>query len=153
MIVAEAYRDAQKVRGDGDAKASAIFAESFGKDPQFAQFYRGPTRTGRAFAAVRSDDPRPGQRVLQVDARVRSAGRRGCRRREEKVVPGSPSFWDLALGAVALLLIAEGLLPFVSPLSWRRIFERALQMSDGQIRFLGLVSVLCGLAMLLLAWA
>ena len=68
-------------------------------------------------------------------------------------MPGSPSFWDLALGAVALLLIAEGLLPFVSPLSWRRIFERALQMSDGQIRFLGLVSVLCGLAMLLLAWA
>jgi membrane protease subunit HflC len=40
VIVAEAYRDAQKVKGDGDAKASAIFAESFGKDPQFAQFYR-----------------------------------------------------------------------------------------------------------------
>ena len=40
MIVAEAYRDAQKVKGDGDAKASAIFAESFGRDPQFAQFYR-----------------------------------------------------------------------------------------------------------------
>ena len=52
----------------------------------------------------------------------------------------------------ALMLVAEGLLPFVSPLSWRRIFERALQMSDGQIRFLGLVSVLCGLAMLLLFW-
>ncbi len=67
-------------------------------------------------------------------------------------MPGSPSFWDLAVGAVALLLIAEGLLPFVSPLSWRRIFERALQMSDGQIRFLGMVSVLCGLAMLLLFW-
>ena len=40
VIVAEAYRDAQKVKGEGDAKASAIFAESFGKDPQFAQFYR-----------------------------------------------------------------------------------------------------------------
>ena len=40
MIVAEAYRDAQKVMGEGDAKASAIFAESFGRDPQFAQFYR-----------------------------------------------------------------------------------------------------------------
>jgi len=40
VIVAEAYRDAQKVKGDGDARASAIFAESFGKDPQFAQFYR-----------------------------------------------------------------------------------------------------------------
>jgi uncharacterized protein YjeT (DUF2065 family) len=62
-------------------------------------------------------------------------------------------FWDVALGAVALMLIAEGALPFVSPLSWRRIFEHALQMSDGQIRFLGLVSVLCGVAMLLLFWA
>ena len=51
------------------------------------------------------------------------------------------------------MLIAEGLLPFLRPRSWRRIFEHALQMSDGQIRFLGLVSVLCGLAMLLLFWA
>ena len=40
VIVAEAYRDAQKVKGEGDGKASAIFAESFGRDPQFAQFYR-----------------------------------------------------------------------------------------------------------------
>jgi membrane protease subunit HflC len=40
IIVAEAYRDAQKVKGEGDAKASAIFAEAFGRDPQFAQFYR-----------------------------------------------------------------------------------------------------------------
>jgi modulator of FtsH protease HflC len=40
VIVAEAYRDAQKVKGEGDAKASAIFAEAFGRDPQFALFYR-----------------------------------------------------------------------------------------------------------------
>ena len=40
VIVAEAYRDAQKVQGEGDAKASAIFAESFGRDAQFAKFYR-----------------------------------------------------------------------------------------------------------------
>jgi membrane protease subunit HflC len=40
IILAEAYRDAQKVKGEGDAKASAIFAEAFGRDPQFAQFYR-----------------------------------------------------------------------------------------------------------------
>ena len=40
IIVAEAYRDAQKVKGEGDAKASAIFAEAFGRDPQFALFYR-----------------------------------------------------------------------------------------------------------------
>lgn len=40
IIVAEAYRDAQKLKGEGDAKASALYAESFGRDPQFAQFYR-----------------------------------------------------------------------------------------------------------------
>ena len=40
VILAEAFRDAQKVMGDGDAKAAAIYAESFGRDPQFAQFYR-----------------------------------------------------------------------------------------------------------------
>jgi modulator of FtsH protease HflC len=40
VIVAEAYRDAQKVKGEGDAKASALYAEAFGRDPQFARFYR-----------------------------------------------------------------------------------------------------------------
>ena len=40
LIVAEAYRDAQKVKGEGDAKASALYADAFGRDPQFAQFYR-----------------------------------------------------------------------------------------------------------------
>jgi membrane protease subunit HflC len=40
VIIAEAYRDAQKVKGDGDAKAAAIFADAFGRDPQFAHFYR-----------------------------------------------------------------------------------------------------------------
>jgi membrane protease subunit HflC len=40
IILAEAYRDAQKLRGEGDAKASALYADAFGRDPQFAQFYR-----------------------------------------------------------------------------------------------------------------
>jgi membrane protease subunit HflC len=40
VIVSEAYRDAQKVRGEGDAKASALYADAFGHDPAFAQFYR-----------------------------------------------------------------------------------------------------------------
>jgi membrane protease subunit HflC len=40
IILAEAYREAQKVRGEGDAKASALYAEAFGRDPQIAQFYR-----------------------------------------------------------------------------------------------------------------
>jgi membrane protease subunit HflC len=40
VIVADAYRDAQKVKGDGDGKAAGIYAEAFGRDPSFAQFYR-----------------------------------------------------------------------------------------------------------------
>jgi len=40
ITVANAYRDAQKVKGEGDAEAARIYAESFGRDPQFAQFYR-----------------------------------------------------------------------------------------------------------------
>ena len=60
------------------------------------------------------------------------------------------SLWDLTVGGCALMLVAEGVLPFLSPASWRRVFERALQMSDGQIRFLGLVSLAGGLALLLI---
>ena len=59
------------------------------------------------------------------------------------------TFWDLLLGAFALMLVVEGMLPFISPPKWRAVFERATQLSDGQIRFIGLSSMLAGLAMLL----
>jgi uncharacterized protein YjeT (DUF2065 family) len=62
-------------------------------------------------------------------------------------------FWDIAMSACALMLVAEGLLPFLSPPAWRRVFEKAMQMSDGQIRFLGLLSMLAGLAMLFVFWS
>ena len=56
---------------------------------------------------------------------------------------------ELLLSAMALMLVVEGLLPFLSPGLWRSIFERAIRMSDGQIRFLGLSSMVAGLVMLL----
>jgi len=40
VLLAEAYRDAQRVRGEGDAKASAIYAQAFGQNPEFFSFYR-----------------------------------------------------------------------------------------------------------------
>jgi len=40
VIIAESYREAQKLKGQGDGKASALYADAFGRDPQFAQFYR-----------------------------------------------------------------------------------------------------------------
>ena len=55
---------------------------------------------------------------------------------------------DALLGALALMLVIEGLLPFLSPTLWRQVFERATRMSDGQIRFVGLVSLLAGLVLL-----
>ena len=60
--------------------------------------------------------------------------------------------WNLLLGALALMLVIEGLLPFLSPTAWRRVFERATRLSDGQFRFLGLSSMIAGLAMLLVFW-
>lgn len=40
ITVANAYREAQQIKGEGDAEAARTYAEAFGKDPQFAQFYR-----------------------------------------------------------------------------------------------------------------
>jgi membrane protease subunit HflC len=40
VILAEAYRDAQKTKGEGDARASAIYASAFGRNPEFYSFYR-----------------------------------------------------------------------------------------------------------------
>jgi membrane protease subunit HflC len=40
VLLSEAYRDAQRLRGDGDAKASALYAQAFGQNPEFARFYR-----------------------------------------------------------------------------------------------------------------
>jgi len=40
VTIANAYRDAQKTKGEGDAEAARIYADAFGRDPQFAQFYR-----------------------------------------------------------------------------------------------------------------
>ncbi len=56
----------------------------------------------------------------------------------------SSTFWT----ALALLLIVEGLLPLLSPQSWRRMFQQLLELRDGQIRFFALCSVIGGLALL-----
>jgi uncharacterized protein YjeT (DUF2065 family) len=55
---------------------------------------------------------------------------------------------DWLFGALALMLILEGVLPLARPALWRKVFESALQLTDGQIRFIGLASVLGGLVLL-----
>jgi uncharacterized protein len=59
---------------------------------------------------------------------------------------------ELLVGAVALMLVFEGLLPFLSPTTWRDVFAKAMRLSDGQIRFLGLSSMLVGVLLLLVFW-
>lgn len=50
--------------------------------------------------------------------------------------------------AFALMLVIEGLLPFVAPRIWRETFRRAIELRDGQLRFVGLTSILIGLVLL-----
>jgi len=54
------------------------------------------------------------------------------------------AFWS----AIALVLVIEGLLPFLSPDGWRRGFSQLMQLRDGQLRFFGLCSIVLGLLLL-----
>ncbi|HRC59518.1 conserved hypothetical protein [Candidatus Propionivibrio aalborgensis] len=53
------------------------------------------------------------------------------------------------LVAFALMLVLEGLVPFLAPGIWRETFRRLIQLSDGQIRFVGLTSMLIGIMLLM----
>ena len=56
-------------------------------------------------------------------------------------------YWLLGL---AMMLVIEGLLPFLLPALWRETFRRLVMLSDGQLRFVGIVAMLSGLLMLYL---
>ena len=55
---------------------------------------------------------------------------------------------DTVWQALAMVLVIEGLLPFLSPSGWRRMFQQVLQLQDGQLRFFGLCSIVAGLVVL-----
>ena len=55
-------------------------------------------------------------------------------------------FW----AALALMLVLEGLFPFLSPGGWRTTFQRLLALQDGQLRFFGLCSIALGVGLLLI---
>ena len=57
---------------------------------------------------------------------------------------------DTWLTALALMLVIEGLLPFALPAVWRDTFKKLTAMTDGQIRFIGLISIAAGLLSFLL---
>jgi len=56
--------------------------------------------------------------------------------------------------ALAIVLILEGILPFVAPGLWRRTFAKLVELSDGQIRYVGLIAILLGgIALLIVGYA
>ncbi|HET7775131.1 MAG TPA: DUF2065 domain-containing protein [Azospira sp.] len=52
--------------------------------------------------------------------------------------------------AFALMLVLEGVVPFLAPQAWRETFRRLIAMSDGQIRFIGLTAMIVGLILLMI---
>jgi uncharacterized protein YjeT (DUF2065 family) len=55
------------------------------------------------------------------------------------------------LMALGLMLVLEGLLPLLLPQAWRDTFKRMIELKDGQLRFVGLMSVIGGLVLVLLS--
>jgi uncharacterized protein YjeT (DUF2065 family) len=58
--------------------------------------------------------------------------------------------WDTLLIAFALMLVLEGILPFLLPSIWRETFKKLTEIGDNQVRFIGLTSMLLGLLLLYL---
>ena len=58
---------------------------------------------------------------------------------------------DIIVAGFALMLVIEGILPFTAPRAWREAFRKAIELSDGQLRFIGLASMVAGVAILFLA--
>jgi uncharacterized protein len=55
------------------------------------------------------------------------------------------------LAALGLMLVLEGLLPFIAPQAWRETFKRMIELKDGQLRFVGIISIVAGLLLVLLS--
>jgi uncharacterized protein YjeT (DUF2065 family) len=147
VILADAYKAAQKTKGDGDAKASAIYAQAYGANPEFYAFYRSLEAykaTFRNKTDVMVLDP-----SSEFFRYLKSQGGPGRRRRSSQAPLArdegnavSDSFWT----ALALVLVIEGFLPLAAPRFWRDSFAKLVTLTDGQLRFIGLASMLIGLA-------
>ena len=53
--------------------------------------------------------------------------------------------------SMGLMLVFEGLLPLIAPQAWRETFKRMIALKDGQLRFIGLMSVASGLLLMLIS--
>ena len=58
---------------------------------------------------------------------------------------------DIIVAGIALMFVFEGILPFVAPRIWRDTFRKAVELTDGQLRFFGLASMVAGVVLLFVA--
>jgi uncharacterized protein YjeT (DUF2065 family) len=147
VILADAYKTAQKTKGDGDAKASAIYAQAYGANPEFYAFYRSLEAykaTFRSKSDVMVLDP--GSEFFRY---LKNQGGAGCESAEVARVPfDAQGEWRAGFavgGPRAGPRCSKGLLPLLAPRLWRESFARLIAMSDGQLRFIGLASIVVGL--------
>ena len=71
-----------------------------------------------------------------------------CLPRGNNPLTNTASVKDILLAGLALMLVFEGIMPFVAPRTWRETFRRVIELSDGQLRFIGLASIALGLLLL-----
>ena len=142
MIIAEAYRDAQRVKGEGDAKATGIYAKAYGENAEFYSFYRSLEAYRSSFRSrsdvVVSIPPRTFSGISGLPARAPASRAPASEHRSDRVRLDAGDRRPPAFACARALA---------------RDFRRILQFSDGQIRFFGLSSMLAGLLLFVLGRA
>ena len=124
---------------------------AYEQNPEFYAFYRSLEAYRQSFknksdVLVLEPNSEFFKYLKSRAARPASSARaRAARRRRAH---GAMS--NTLLTAFALMLVIEGVLPFLVPALWRETFRRLTEMSDGQMRFIGLTSMLAGLLLLYL---
>ena len=124
----------QIIRGEGERNAAEIYAKAYNRDPEFYAFYRS------------------------IDAYRKSIGKEG----DVLVLDPNNEFFRYLnqsdgeaiateiFTAIALVLIIEGMLPFISPQKYRQMVAEITRLSDNNIRNIGLVVMAIGLASVVL---
>jgi len=62
----------------------------------------------------------------------------------------NPEFWSVLLSAIALIFVIEGIMPFLSPATWRRTLVLISEMENGSLRIMGFISMIFGILLLYL---
>ena len=135
VLVSEARRDAEIIRGEGDAERNRLFAEAFTQDPEFFAFYRSM----QAYAKSLQGDGTT--LVLRPDSEFFEFLRNG-----QGEHSGEDGMSDLIV-ALGLVLVIEGTLYAAFPGGLKRIMVLAQSMPDNPLRSGGLAAILVGVLM------